>query len=204
MILGLDRHPAARCFVEIDEAVRQLRGADDVVFNAHAFPEEIPKGAVVFNLEGVGTNAVTSKSFPDNDVWDFSAVNCERWKAGGRHDVKHVPLGYHESLRRLEYVGGDRVLHFGLMNDRRNCVVQALAASGHTIDWANGIYGEPLYRLLAKCKAVVNWRYYPDGPYPSLRALLCCVNLVPVWSEPCDDAPEWVHGSAIPMMELPS
>lgn len=183
MILGLDRNPAAQCFAEIDEVVRQLRGKDDVVFGANACPEEIPAGAVVYNFENIGTNGVEARAdaYEGHELWDFSARNCEAWKAAGR-EVKHAPVGYHPSMKRFARAADPDidVVHVGCLNERRKAVLEMLVAYGHqVVHLEPGIYGAERDAVLARARLVVVPMFYDGGVFCSLRAAHLHANRVP-------------------------
>ena len=196
MILGRDRHPAAACFDELDAAVEALRppGAPPVVFNGHAFPHEIPPGAIVYNLENVGLQ-VSTDAFPGHQIWDFSDVGTRAW--GGR--AVHVPVGYHPTMTRFAPVEPPEqptwdVAFAGAMNDRRRALIADLEARGLRVivlPYHAPLYGAQRDAILASTRLVLNVRYYENGVFPVLRAAHCVANHVPVLSEETPDAPSW-------------
>lgn len=192
MILGRDRQRAAACFAEIDAAVEALRPKDapPIALNAHAFPDELPREAIVYNFENVGTQ-ISPQAFIEHRLWDFSAANMPAWK--GR--ASHVPVGYHASMERFDRVAESEpyVILTGAMNSRRAQIVHELerrrivvVTVGH-----DGPYGRERDRLLARARLALNVRFYEDGVFPVLRAAHCVANRVPVLSEATPDAPEW-------------
>jgi hypothetical protein len=206
MILGLDRHPAAHCFDEIDDAISALQreNADDrlFVFNAHAFPEEIPADGIVFNCENV-PGQVDAHSFLGHRVVDFSARNVVAWKHLADRAVKHVPVGYHPSMERfamypLEHRDIDVVLT-GCVNSRRLSILQALERHGIRVAVVGpGVaYGrERDLGVLARSKLALNMLFYPDGTYPVLRGAHCVANRLPMVSEVAPEMPSWA-GEAV-------
>lgn len=199
MILGLSSHPAAACFTEIDEAVRQLRGKDDVCFNAHAFPADVPPDAVVFQTENVpGQVANPAALWPDHEIWDLSRRNAEQY--GGRH----VPVGYHPSFERFKRadVLDIDVVFTGCLNERRIAVLQALADRGLSVTAIPpGVYGAERDAVLARAKLALSMLYYSDGVFPALRVAHLVANRVPVLSERCVDGWDYIPSVAIDMVE---
>lgn len=194
MILGLDRHPAAHCFVELDDAITALRppGAPPVALNAHAFPNEIPEGAIVMNTENVGVQ-VSPLAFDGHEVWDFSARNVTRWMRA----VKHVPIGWHPTMKRFEMrPWADRdidVVMTGCLNDRRAKILTELAEAGLNVALIGPgkVYGAERDAVLARSKMALNVLFYADGVSPALRSAHCAANGLPCISEHAPEKPLW-------------
>jgi hypothetical protein len=185
MILGLDRHPQAACFVELDDAVRALRGRDDIYFNAHTF--DAPEGGVIFNLENV-PRQVDPARWAGREVWDFSAVNAAKYGA------THVPLGYHPSFERFERsdVQDIDVVFAGCVNERRAEILADLADQDlMVVVVPPGIYGAERDAVLARAKLALNMQYYEDGTFPALRVAHLVANRVPFVSEVGPEMPSW-------------
>lgn len=196
MILGLDRHPAAACFVEIDEAVRQLRGRDDVVFNAHVSSIDLRAWArrvVVFNMENVPLQVNPRKWWDGSstqNLWDFSRLSISKYPV--LCPVKHVPVGYHTSMERFRprpYSERDIDIVFtGHPNVRRNYVIDELRNRGlNVLQVGHGVYGEKRDAILARAKLALNMLYYDNGVFPALRVAHLVANRVPVLSEVCPE-----------------
>ncbi len=181
MILGFPGHTHAQCFREINDAVEALTDRC-VCFNAHEFPA--PPGAIVYNLENL-------------ECWDFNAENAAKYGA------KHVPIGYHPSMERLERakVLDIDVVFSGAMNERRKAVLMALADRGlNVVHVPHEMYGAERDALLARAKLALNLQYYPDGAWPVLRVAHLVANHVPVLSEAHPEA--WDFVPSVPYAEL--
>ncbi len=200
MILGLDRHPAARCFVELDDAIRAL--TDRVVcFNAHAFPA--PPGAIIYNTEDIGVEANGGTVVADprarwagHEVWDAVEVNAKK------HGATYVPIGYHPSMTRFAPAEEQDidVLLYGCMNERRSSLLQALADRGLNVVSVSGSYGAERDAMLARAKVVLNVPFNPAGSWPTHRASHLVANGVFMLSE---DAPDrWYFAIAHPYDQL--
>ncbi len=185
MILGLAIHPAANCFAEIDAAVSAM--TDRVAcFNAHAFPDAIPEGAIVFQTESVPDQLPDPAwRFRGHEIWDLSARNAEHY--GPTHVV---PIGYHPSMERFaraDELDAD-VVFTGCMNPRRAAVLQALADRGLDVKYIPvGVYGAERDAILARAKLVLNMLWEPGRIFPALRVAHLVANRVPVLSERCRD-----------------
>ncbi len=195
MILGRDRHPASACFDELEAALVAL-GRGDVVLNAHAFPDEIPPGAVVYNLENVGIQVQTD-AFEGHEIWDFSARNVAAWKAAGRR-ATHVPIGWHPSMERFAMRPWSErdidVVFCGCVNPRRQLVIDALRDRGLAVRViAPGeAYGAERDEILSRSKVALNLLFHLDGTFPVLRAAHAAANRLPMIHEWADEMPSWV------------
>lgn len=198
MILGCDVHPAAACFEEIDAAVSAMTDRT-VCFNAHAFPKQVPAGAVVYNLENVpGQVPDPASLWHGHEVWDFSASNA------AKYDATHVPIGYHPSMERftLSPKRDIDVVFTGCMNDRRSAVLTALADRGLNVVaiGPRDMFGKERDALLARSKLALNMLFYEDGVFPALRVAHLVANKVPVLSETCPEG--WPFVSTVPYSRL--
>ncbi len=187
MICGLDVQTTAKCFVEIDEAVRQMTDRT-VVFNAHRAPA--PPGSIVYNLENVPLQVPDyATRWAEHEVWDFSASNAAKYKA------KHVPVGFHPSMirfKRAKDLDID-VIFTGVINDRRAKVLNDLKARGlNVVVVPARLYGRGRDALLARAKLALNMLFYPDGVFPALRVAHLVANRVPVLSERALEQWNWV------------
>jgi len=183
VIVCRDTMTFSQCFVEIDEAVRQLRGKDDVAFNAHRGPA--PEGAIIFQTENVPTQVADPLAlWPDREIWDISAANAAKYGA------KHVPIGWHKSMERFERAADPDIdiVFSGAINDRRAKVLNALQERGlNVVIVPLRAYGRQRDALLARAKLALNIRFYETGMFPVLRSAHLIANHVPVLSETCAD-----------------
>jgi len=208
MILGRDVHLHAACFDEISAAVDQLLiTANDprvVVFNAHSFPDRVPPGAIIYNLENVDVQ-VSGDAFSEHEVWDFSQRNAARWR-GTRRAVRHVPPGHHSSMEMFQPLPWNErdidVFFAGCMNARRQHVLDALARHGLKILTLSTVYGPERDMILARAKLAVNMLYYEDGTFPVLRTAHCAANSIAAVSEIANAAPTWTYPAPVPYVHL--
>lgn len=201
MILGRDRHPASECFAELDDAIESMWDGPPVCLNAHAFPDEIPPGGIVYNLENVN-NLRPKMNFDGHELWDFSEKNCQLWAERGRPDVVHVPVGYHESMSRFAMAPFEErhidVVFTGCVNYRRGDFLSACANRGLTVAHIPpGVYGEARDAVLARSKISLNMLFYPGGAFPTLRAAHAVANGLLPLNESAYGQPEWA-GASVP------
>lgn len=195
MILGLDRHPAAACFAELDDAITAMRPKDapPVVLNAHAFPDEIPPGAIVYNLENVGLQ-VSPNAFGGHAVWDFSTTNFAKWDRA----VTHVPIGYHPTMERFTMrPWAERdidVVFTGNRNLRRVDILQRIRDAGIRLALIGPgeAYGGLRNFILARSKLAISMLQFDDGIHPVLRSAHCVANKLPMVCEMAPETPSWV------------
>ena len=196
MILGLDRHPAAHCFDELDAALSAM-GRPDVVLNGHAFPDEIPPGATVYNLENLPLQ-VSPHAFPDCNIWEYSALNLKQWKAAGRKPT-YVPVGYHASMERFRPRPWDSrdvdVAFTGCLTERRCVVLDGLVEAGLVVGviGPGQAYAGQRDRYLARSKLVLNMLVEDGRTHPVLRSAHLVANRVPMLAEWAPETPRWVH-----------
>ncbi len=157
-----------------------------VCFNAHAFPDLIPEGTIVYQTECVPEQLPDPAwRFRGHEVWDISARNAEHY--GPSHVV---PIGYHASMERFQRAATPDIdiLFTGCMNPRRVAVLQALADRGLDVKYLGvGVYGVERDALLARTKLVLNMLWEPGRIFPALRVAHLVANSVPVLSERCAD-----------------
>jgi hypothetical protein len=184
MILGRDQHPASACFEEINAAVEAMT-TRVVCFNTHEFPNDIPDGAIVYNLENPAqVSQAVADAWKPHERWDFSEANAELLGA------THVPVGYHPTMERFrrDTVQDIDVVFTGCLNERRTKVLEALAEQDlKVVAIPPGIYGAQRDAVLARAKLALNMLYHEMGVFPALRYAHLAANRVPVLSETCPE-----------------
>jgi hypothetical protein len=200
-ILGYDKYPALQCFDELRDAVAALEAASQnprtIVFGAHLAPDDVPPGAIVYNLENVPMQ-VPRASFAGHELWDFSTRNVEQWKgrAGDHPPVHHVPVGYHPSMERFaRKPWAERdidVVFTGHLSTRRAELLNAIKARGlNVVHVPIPTFGAERDAYLARAKLAINVLYENAWIFPFPRAAHLVANRVPMLSEHAPEAPEW-------------
>lgn len=145
--------------------------AINLVLGYHLLPNAEPlrsMPSVVYQLEPLAGQASWIRLDDRNReilraaraVWDYSPANVEFLAAEGLPGVRHLPLGYHESLERVPNDEPDiDVLFYGAINTRRKAVLDALKQRCR-VKIVFGVYGEKRDRLIARSKVVLNMHSY--------------------------------------------
>lgn len=201
MILGRKDHLHSACFDELDHAVGMIRAGTwkkgdpgPVVLNAHSYPDHIPKGAIVYNLENVGVQVETT-AFQGHQLWDFSRGNVAKWEKAGRV-VKYVPVGYHVTMERFKRLPWNEckydIVFTGSPCVRRHHVLDELSNRGLRVCQVPHVkYGKERDVYLASSRLALNIQYYEKGVHPVLRSAHCVANGLPVLSETAPEIPDW-------------
>lgn len=183
-------HGDGECFVELDDAVRAL--TDRVVcFNCN-YGTRPADGQIVYNTDFVGIHC-NPEAWRGLEIWDF----CQRNIALYPPDipVKHVPIGYHPSMKRFERLPPERrdidVVFAGSMNPRRQKVLEGFRKAGRTVVWIDILYGAKRDAIYARSKLALNMRFYEDGVYTTVRASHLVANGMPMLSETSPEMPSW-------------
>lgn len=202
---GNGTDPYARCFEELDDAVKAIRCTDDVIFNAHSFAP--PPTGILYNTDVVGMVVTDDNGgkvdlqpkhpwFDGRRHWDIFQRNVERWRSAGQN-AEHVPVGWHPTMKRFHRAEESDidVVFSGRVNDRRKAVIDALKAYGLQVVVLTGPPNPELRdHFLARAKIALNMLYYPaerGSLYPVLRAAHLVANGVPMVSEFAPERPYW-------------
>lgn len=204
MILGLQQHVPAQCFIEINNAVKSILGNDHrVVFNAHCFAA--PENTIVYNLENLVTNPDRIAWAASREVWDFNKQNIPCYPAEAK--VFYVPIGYHPSMERF---GRSEILDIdlvfcGTINPRRAKILGQIADKGYKVNIINNcVFGKERDGILARSRLALNIHHYvnPDM-FESVRVSHLIANQVPVLTEESTHRDEQLWGlNGIPYEKL--
>lgn len=93
-------------------------------------------------------------------VWDYASENVEFLRRRGLTKVRHLPIGYHDNLRRIVRQNQDiDVLFYGSLNHRRRFVLEQIGKFA-TVKCLVGVYGQERDDYIARSKIVVNLHFY--------------------------------------------
>lgn len=93
-------------------------------------------------------------------VWDYAPENVAFLRARGLTNVSEMPIGYHESLRRIARRPADvDVLFYGSLNERRRDVLEEIGRFAD-VKCLVGVYGKRRDDYIARAKIVLNLHYY--------------------------------------------
>lgn len=123
---------------------------------------------IVYNQAQLGNSNVKSilnfKYFSfismADEVWDYDEHNINILKLI-RPDIKLHVLKPCEELNAGIMEKDIDVLFYGLMNKRRQDIIDTLTQNGLNVFVANGIWGDKLNSYIARSKILLNVHYYP-------------------------------------------
>lgn len=200
--------PAA-CFEEVAETLRcGLRSigregvpgqARDIVLGANMLPPGYQGTGVLYNLEQRGSSWLESPAALDllrrHEVWDYSASNIA-WLTERGVRAKHLPIGYARELTRIPERERDLdVLFYGVLNERRQRVLDGLRERGLSVCHCFGAYGAERDDLIARSRIVLNLHYYDARIFEIVRCSYLFANRACVVSEESEDVPPELRGS---------
>ncbi len=155
------------------------KDAINIVFAAHKLHIEQLKThniehVIVYNLEQVKPSTPWLNQnyvhvMRQYTTWDYSPHNIKQLNIAGIQNIEYVPLGYTPNLEVIEAINEDNkdidVLFYGLINERRQSILNALIESGLNVHYTK--QGEVLSyeernKLIARAKIVLNIGYYED------------------------------------------
>jgi hypothetical protein len=184
---------------QVDTSINQPLVGDgiNVLVGAHligpGYP--LPDNCIVFNVEQIRSGRYAQpthyldllKRFL---VLDYSARNIEhiRQRTGNEH-VYLCKLGTVPALSRIESTPEQDVdvLFYGVVNDRRKAILDALVAAGVKVKVLTGVYGAERDKWIARSKIVLNLHFYDDHIHEIVRTSFLMANRKAIVSEIADD-----------------
>lgn len=168
-------------------------GAINIIFGGHLLSDwsGVPADSIVFNLEQLGSaSAVMTPVYREAlsrfRVLDYSRRNIDWLRTSGLNpQAQWLGIGYAPTLERVQpEVNPDiDVLFYGLVNDRRRRVLDALAARGLRVEILVGVFGSALDPYIARAKLVLNVHFYETHQFEIVRVGYLLNNRVAVVSE---------------------
>lgn len=181
---------------QVDAVLNQALIGDgiNVVFGAHLIPPGVflPDNCVIVNLEqirsGMQVHAHYLKLLQRHVVLDYSPRNVAllRERSSNPH-VFELRLGYVPAMTRIVPAAMQDVdvLFYGVINERREKILQALTAAGLSVKALGGVYGAERDQWVARSKIVLNVHFYADKIHELVRTSYLLANRKCVVSE-CD------------------
>lgn len=170
---------------DVSIATAPVAGRRSIVLGSNLLPGHplaLEQDAILYNLEQIEPGSSwLSPAFLDllrrYQVWDYSARNAARYPEMGLRAPRVVPVGFVPELTRIAPREEDiDVLFYGSMNERRQRVLDGLAAAGLRVHTAFGVYGEPRDQLIARAKVVLNVHYYEAKVFEVVRVSYLLAN----------------------------
>lgn len=122
-------------------------------------------------------------------VWDYALENVEFLRGRGLTNVCHLPMGYHERLRRIVRRSQDiDVLFYGSLNARRRAILEEVGRLCR-LECLTGVYGCQRDEYVSRAKIVLNLHYYDAEVLEQARIAYLLNNRCFVLSEASRDNP---------------
>jgi hypothetical protein len=167
-----------------------------IVFGANLLvkrPQPLHEDSILYNLEQLGPDSpwdtpAYRELLSRYRVWDYAQSNIRRLAENGIA-AEHLPVGWMPQLKRIPERGRDLdVLFYGVVNQRRADVLDALVARGLRLHVLTDVYGRERDAWIARSRVVLNLHHYPANLFEVVRVSYLLGNGVCVLSERGDDA----------------
>jgi hypothetical protein len=143
----------------------------------------VPADSIVLNTEQLDhDNAVWSHNVfawaSCFETWDYRLRNLLRLATVCARPPRHLRLGYHARLARIPR-GQPRdidVLFYGVVGERRQRALDAVAAAGLQLRTVFGIYGAARDALIARSRVVLNLHHYDARIFEAVRVFYLLTN----------------------------
>jgi hypothetical protein len=149
----------------------------------------VPRNSILYNLEQLGSGSpLASEAYIEklsrHEVWDYSLKNIEYLKQRGIHHAKYVPIGFCRSLCRPPLVLQQDidVLFYGAPSERKQRICDEIQRFARLV-FVTGVYGEELWKLVARAKIVLNLHSYSTNIFEAVRVSYLLANKKAVLSE---------------------
>lgn len=112
------------------------------------------------------------------ETWDYSPRNLLRLASVCARPPRQLRLGYHARLARIPR-GQHRdidVLFYGVVGERRQRVLDAVAAAGMDLRVVTGTYGAARDALIARARVVLNLHHYESRIFETVRVFYLLTN----------------------------
>ena len=163
------------------------------VFGAHLIGPGVglPANSVIVNLEQVRSGMFAQREhykelLKRHPVLDYSPRNVAQLKQlTGNSHVYVLSVGYMTALTRITPAPRQDVdiLFYGVINERRQKIIDALMGAKLAVKTLPGIYGAERDAWIARSKLVLNVHYYEDKIHEIVRTSYLLANRKAVVSE---------------------
>lgn len=180
---------------QVDAADNEILAGDgvNVVFGAHLLAPgtALPSNTIIVNLEQMRAGWPARiphylEMLRQHPVLDYSPSNVERIReiTGNAH-VHVLTPGYVPQLTCIPAAAEQDVdvLFYGILNERRHKILEALRAAGLVVQHLEGVYGAERDQWIARSKIVLNVHYYDDKIHEVIRTSWLLANRKAVVSE---------------------
>ena len=172
-----------------------LPGRQHIVLGSNLLPKyplELAQDSILYNLEQVEAGGSWFPPellgiFRRHVVWDYSEKNARTLKSLGVNVARILPIGYVKQLTRIQLAAEEArdidVLFIGAWSERREQVIQQMAALGLRVGTEFGVYGAQRDAFLARAKVVLNLHLYNAKVLEMVRISYLLANRCVVLSE---------------------
>jgi hypothetical protein len=155
----------------------------------------LPDNCIVFNVEQIRSGRYAQRThylelLKRFRVLDYSPRNIEHIRQRtGNEQVYLCKLGTMSALSRIAKAAEQDVdvLFYGVVNERRHTILDALVAAGLKLKVLTGVYGAERDHWIARSKVVLNLHFYDDHIHEIVRTSFLMANRKAVVSEIADD-----------------
>ena len=147
---------------------KYLEDRVNIVFGFHIMdPARLPRlsrNTIFYHLEQTRPKGDVKRIFHEIQsqiiMWEYSQRNIPLLQEMGISRIVHVPVGYVPEMRRIDNQAEQDidVLFYGLVDERRQKILDGLAARGLNVKVLQFIYGEERDQHIARSKVVLNMR----------------------------------------------
>ncbi len=176
---------------------KYLEDRINIVFGFHIMdPARLPglsRNTIFYHLEQTRPDGQVRRIFHEIQsqviMWEYSRRNIPLLRKMGISRIIHVPVGYVPEMRRIgnQEKQDIDVLFYGLVDERRQKILDGLAARGLNVKVLQFIYGEERDRYIARSKVVLNMRREGMRIFEVARVSYLLANGKAVVSEYSDD-----------------
>jgi len=181
----------------------QLSGAQlcadrhNLLFGSHLLPAQavLYPQTILVNLEQLEANPYLSRHYLErlrrHTVWDYSTSNVRYLHGLGANQVFHVPMGFVPQLTRISRRQADiDVLFYGVINARRDLILNQLVRAGVRALYLGNAYGAERDACIARSRIVLNMHFHQGRILELARVLYLLANGIFVVSESVSDKEE--------------
>ena len=198
---------------------RIVPGTRHILIGAHlmdpALVGQAPADTIVLNTEQIsaslgGWETALMAWIKHFETWDYSLRNIEALTGHTAHPLRHLRIGYHPSLTRIESAEDQDidVLFYGSPSPRRVELIDRLKGAGIDVTTIFGVYGAERDKLIARSKIVLNSHYDDTQIFEVVRVFYLMANRKAVVSEvnPATAIDADYHDgiAAVPFEEIPA
>lgn len=167
--------------------------ASNIIVGGHLIDRDhiknVPPNSILLNTEQLNSCYAEWKNnilelAHNMQVWDYSTKNIHTLNLHNLNNVKHLHIGYHEKLNRIQPKTKDiDILFYGSINKRRDTILNTLKKLGYNVQTLFGIYGAQRDEYISRSKLVLNIHYYEEQIFEIVRVSYLVNNQIPVISE---------------------